>query len=68
MPRSTRRAAALLAVGLLAPLACIRGTIPPRELYRIAVAPADSGPPAAGGGVPPGAGALGLAPNNPGGI
>ena len=62
MPRSTRRAAALLAVGLLAPLACIRGTIPPRELYRIAVAPADSGAPAAGDGVPRLAGSLGIAP------
>lgn len=39
MRRRLRRAAPLLVGALLAPLACIRGTLPPIELYRLEVPP-----------------------------
>lgn len=60
----TRRFAplALAALALLAPLSCIRGTIPARELYRIAASPGDSAGPAATDGAPALAGSLGIAP------
>lgn len=60
--RSIRRAVPLLALGIWAPLACIRGTIPARELYRIAVAPGDSAPMSDAGALPRLAGSLGIAP------
>jgi ABC-type uncharacterized transport system auxiliary subunit len=61
-PRALARAA-FLSLALLAPLSCIRGTIPARELYRIAAAPGDSAGPAVGtDGAPPLAGSLGIAP------
>lgn len=56
-------AATILAAAALAPVACIRGTIPSRELYRLALAPSDSGaPPAARVSPPRLAGSLGVAP------
>lgn len=62
-PPRARARAALLALALLAPLSCIRGTIPARELYRIAAAPGDSAaPPVATDGATPLAGSLGIAP------
>jgi len=54
--------AALVALSLFAPLGCIRGTIPARELYRIAAVPADSTVPQATDGATPLAGSLGIAP------
>lgn len=54
--------AALVALSLFAPLGCIRGTIPARELYRIAAVPADSTVPKATDGASPLAGSLGIAP------
>lgn len=58
-----RLRAGLLAVALLAPLGCIRGTIPARELYRIAATPPDSAQTVAPtDGAPPLAGSLGIAP------
>ena len=59
-----RRRSILLASSLLALASCIRGTIPARELYRIAAAPGDSAasPAAATNGAAPLAGSLGVSP------
>jgi ABC-type uncharacterized transport system auxiliary subunit len=62
LPRARARAA-FLVLALLGPLACIRGTIPARELYRIATAPEDSATrPAPAIDAPPMPGSLGIAP------
>jgi ABC-type uncharacterized transport system auxiliary subunit len=57
--------AALVALAtfvLLVPLGCIRGTIPARELYRIAATPADTTAPSPSNGTRALPGSLGIAP------